>query len=95
MATVKWLPEALADIERLHSFLREKNPEAAQRAAKVILEGARLLKKSPHIGRPMPDDFGRRELFMAFGASAYVLRYVKEDADTIVIIRVWHGKESR
>ena len=95
MPTVKWLPEALADIERLHSFLNSKNPEAAARAATAILGGARLLKTTPRIGRPMPDETNRRELFMAFGAGAYVIRYIPEDVDTVVVIRVWHSREDR
>ncbi|MBI3624040.1 type II toxin-antitoxin system RelE/ParE family toxin [Candidatus Saccharibacteria bacterium] len=95
MVTVKWLPEALADIERLHSFLNDKDPEAAARAARAILQGARLLKTTPHIGRPMPDETSRREQFVAFGAGAYVLRYMQEDEKTVVVIRVWHSREDR
>ena len=95
MTTVKWLPEAIADIERLHSFLKVKSPEAASRAAKTVLKGAILLKSRPHIGRPMPDETARRELFIPFGAGAYVLRYMQEDKDTVVVIRVWHSREDR
>ncbi|MEW6735854.1 MAG: type II toxin-antitoxin system RelE/ParE family toxin [Acidobacteriota bacterium] len=95
MSQIKWLPEALADVERLHVFLKEKNLEAAARAARTILEGAELLKTSPRIGRPMPDESGRRELFVSFSAGAYVLRYMQEDEDTVVIIRVWHSREKR
>jgi len=42
----------------------------------------------------MEDDTGRRELFIPFGASAYVLRYRIHD-DTLVVIRVWHSREER
>ena len=75
---IKWLPEALADVDRLHAFLHKKNPEAATRAAKAILAGAELLKSNPFIGRPMQDDTDRRELFISFGAGSYVLRYMME-----------------
>ena len=37
MAELKWLPEALGDLERLFAFLREKNPSAAARAAQTFL----------------------------------------------------------
>ena len=74
MAEVKWLPEALDDLERLFAFLREKNPAAAARAAQTILDGADLLLTSPRLGRPMPDRTQRRELFLPFASSAYVLR---------------------
>lgn len=92
---IRWLPEALTDVERLHTFLYDKNSEAAGRAAATILEGARLLKISPRIGRPMPDETGRRELIMAFGAGAYVIRYCLQSDTTVVIIRVWHNREDR
>lgn len=93
--TVRWLPEALSDIERLHLFLHDKNPEAAARAAAVILKGAMMLKATPRIGRPMPDETGRRELFLSFGSGAYVLRYMQESDDTVVVIRVRHSREDR
>jgi plasmid stabilization system protein ParE len=92
---IKWLPEALADVERLHAFLHEINPDAAARAASAILDGAGFLKSMPDIGRPMDDDTGRREWFIPFGAGAFVLRYMWDKNDTVVIIRVWHSKENR
>jgi plasmid stabilization system protein ParE len=95
MPEVKWLPEALDDLERLFAFLREKNPDAAARAAQAILDGANLLVTSPRLGRPMPDKTGRRELFVPFASGAYVLRYIVEREDTAVIIRVWHSRELR
>jgi plasmid stabilization system protein ParE len=95
VVSVKFLPQALADIERLYAFLDSKSPEAAAKAAAIILDGAKLLQSMPRIGRPMPDETGRRELFMAFRAGAYVLRYMQEGDHTIVIIRVWHSREYR
>jgi plasmid stabilization system protein ParE len=92
---VKWLPEALADVDRLHKFLKQKHPEAAARAARTILDGDDLLANNPDLGRPMDDDTGRRELFLAFGSGAYVLRYKHDTDRTPVIIRVWHSREQR
>ena len=94
MSQIVWLPEALADVERLHGFLLGKDAGAAARAAAVILDGVRNLKKHPQLGRPMPDETGRRELFVAFGAGAYVLRYMHH-GDTVVVVRVWHSRENR
>jgi plasmid stabilization system protein ParE len=92
---IKWLPEALADIELLYIFLHKKSPDAAMRAAKAILAGAELLKANPSIGRPMQDNTDRREWFIPFGAGSYVLRCMLESDETAVIIRVWHSRESR
>jgi plasmid stabilization system protein ParE len=95
MGRLKWLPEAIQDFERLYFFLLDKDVEAANKAASNILGGSNLLKTSPRIGRPMPDDGDRRELFIAFGAGAYVMRYKLEDENTVVVIRVWHSRENR
>ncbi|MES2970837.1 MAG: type II toxin-antitoxin system RelE/ParE family toxin [Patescibacteria group bacterium] len=92
---LRWLPEAVSGVERLYAFLNGKSPASANRAAETILRGVELLKTTPRLGRPMPDETGRRELFMAYGAGAYVLRYMYADGDTVVIIRVWHSRESR
>jgi plasmid stabilization system protein ParE len=92
--TPLWLPAALQDIERLYEFLVEKDPSAAARAMEIVLEGAQRLQDMAEIGRPMNDDTGRRELFLPFGAGAYVLRY-RLAGETLVIIRVWHSREHR
>ena len=89
-----WLPEAVEDLERLFEFLVEKSPDAAVRAIETIRGGAAQLEEFGDIGRPMAGDAGRRrELFIPFGAGKYVLRYRKHK-ETIVVIRVWHGRES-
>lgn len=90
---VEWLPEAAKDVERLHAFLELKNKRAASNAVKCILDGINILKNSPNIGRPMDDETGRRELFLPYGAGAYVLRY-KTTNEVVVIIRAWHSKEN-
>ena len=89
-----WLPEARDDIERLFNFLLEVNPAAAQRAVRLIQSGAQRLLDYPQIGQPMDDDSGRRELYLPFGAGSYVLRY-RMDGQSVVVIRVWHGREHR
>ena len=91
---VAWLLQAQDDIKRLYDFLFEKAPVAAERAVRAIQLGARKLVDFPHIGRPMGDETERRELFIPFGAGAYVLRYRIHSA-TIIVIRVWHSREAR
>lgn len=94
MSKVVWLPEALEDVQRLRLFLLDKNPIAAARAGKVLQDGTKLLASFPETGTSMNDGTDRRELFLPFGASSYVLRYII-DGQTVVIVRVWHGKENR
>lgn len=91
-AKVVWRERALADIDRLYDFLFSKNERAATKAARVILQSSSLLEESPRSGRPMADGTRRRELFISFGASYYVLRYFLS-GDILVIVRVWHGRD--
>ncbi len=87
-----WLRETQSDIQRLHEFLLDKDPRAAERA---IQYNAQQLLEHPRLGKDMGDDSRRRELIIPFGAGAYVLRYRLQGDDTIVIMRVWHSREAR
>lgn len=91
---LRWLLAASQDVERLYDFLAEKSPDAAARAMELILNGAESLESMPEMGKPMNDETGRRELYLPFGASTYILRY-KLDGAAIIIIRVWHSREIR
>ena len=84
---------AIADVERLHEFLSEKDNSAAQRAAGAIDDAVRSLLDFPQRGRPS-GIAGVRELIVPFGQSAYVVRYAYL-AGRDVILRVWHGREER
>ena len=92
---MKWLPEALSDFEGLHDFVYSHSPDAAARAAQLLLDGVQMLRATPMLGRSMPDDSGRRELFLPFGAGAYVVRYRLQTPEIVVIIRIWHNRENR
>ena len=94
MPRLIWSPAALRDVERLHGFLAEKNPEAARRAAKSIREGMQILRDQPSVGRPVEDmepEF--REWFITFGDSGYVALY-RFDGETAVILAVRHQREA-
>ena len=73
-------------------FLKSKNPLAAQRAAKRILEGVLILQDNPGMGMPVEELIPYRDLKLAFGSGEYIIRY-REEADRIVIVRVRHNKE--
>jgi hypothetical protein len=52
-----------------------QSPISARNAVVCIKAAARQLSDFPDLGRGMGDDSGRREIFAAFGAGAYALRY--------------------
>ncbi|EBV6489485.1 type II toxin-antitoxin system RelE/ParE family toxin [Salmonella enterica subsp. enterica serovar Anatum] len=94
MSQVIFAPAAIRDLERLREFLRPKNPAAAERAAKAIIQGVQALGELPRIGRPiedMPEEF--RDWLIDFGDSGYVARY-RIDGDTVVVLAIRHQKEA-
>jgi len=90
------LDKADEDLERLFEFLEEKNPLAAQKAMLAIDEGIKTLLQSPYIGATQRKNPAQREHYVTFGRASYVLRYrIDEAKDTLVVIRIWHSRESR
>jgi plasmid stabilization system protein ParE len=47
-----WTPRALADLDRPHRFLAERDRDAARRAVRAIRDGMRLIEAHPETGRP-------------------------------------------
>lgn len=89
---IVWLPGATRDVNRLRNFIQSKNPRAAHRAAKRILEGVKVLQGNPEAGAPVENLMDYRDLLLAFGAGEYIIRY-REEINRIVIVRVRHSKE--
>ena len=86
---------AAADLERLCSFLAKGDPAAACRAAATLESAIQSLDTLPERGRPskVPN---ARELIVPFGRSGYVVRYrYSVERHEVVVLRVWHGRESR
>ncbi|PMR74477.1 type II toxin-antitoxin system RelE/ParE family toxin [Billgrantia endophytica] len=94
MPQVIFSPAAVRDLERLREFLRTKNPAAAERAAKAIIQGIQELGKFPHIGRPiddLPEEY--RDWLIDFGDSGYIARY-RLDGDAVVVLAIRHQREA-
>jgi plasmid stabilization system protein ParE len=88
-------PDAVADLERLRTFLADKSPAAAQRAAETIILTMQSLDTFPDRGHPI-GTAGVREVLAPFGRSAYVIRYSHlPDSDEVLILRIWHAREQR
>ena len=94
MAELKWTPQALADVQRLHRFLFDKNPDAASRAVQAIRTGVTILRDQPRIGHPAEDmDPEFREWLIPFGQSGY-LALCRLDGETVVLLAVRHAREA-
>ena len=92
MPALIWHPDALADIDRLHQFLAQRNPAAARRGAAAIIKTAGKILQHPHLGAPRAEF---REWPAKFGKRAYMLRYFILENGDVLITRVWHSREQR
>ena len=90
---IVWLPGASRDVDRLRDFIKSDNPRAAQRAAKRIIEGVKLLQENPEAGVPVENLLDYRDLMLSFGAGDYIIRYRIEMTSRVTIVRVRHSKE--
>lgn len=89
-----WSAHALRDVQRVHRFLAETNPDAAQRAIQAIRHGVKVLARQPAIGRPVDDmepEF--REWLVDFGDSGYVVMY-RFDGTSAVLLALRHQREA-
>lgn len=60
-----------------------------------MIAAVQSLTTLPERGRPAGTP-GVRELVVPFGRGGYVLRYMyRPQADEIIVLRVWHGREAR
>ena len=94
MAVVRWLPEALDDLKRLHAFIEPHSPQAASRMVDTLVEAAESLAEFPEKGRPWDLEQDFRGLPVLFGARGYIIRY-RAFEDQVIIVRVWHTLEER
>lgn len=93
MFEVIWLPTALNDLEKQFDFLNQKNPDAASRATRTILNAGASLAYTPERGTIIPDN-EQRKLRVFFGKYGYLLYYRIENQQ-VFILRIHHGRENR
>ena len=92
MLEVRFSTRSVADRDRLHVFLVELNPNAAERAMSVLARAIDDIAAFPQIGRAGPP--GYRRLLVRFGKGGYEIRY-RLYPDRAVITRIFHTREDR
>jgi plasmid stabilization system protein ParE len=93
MVEVIWLPVALEDLQKQFEFLNERNPDAASRAVRVILNASATLANFPERGT-LISGTNQRKLRVFFGKQGYLL-YYRLEGDRVFILRLHHGREDR
>ena len=82
---------AVDDLERLRAFVREHNPQAAQRIVDRLQDAATQLLNYPLIGVATDRSPDIRDLIV----DDYLVRYLVAHADRrIIVVRIWHAKEN-
>ncbi len=89
---IKYSPQSVSDLQRLHDFVAEKNPLSARKIAIEIQESVEKLKQFPNIGLPVsradnPEKI--RDLYVG----KYTLRYQIDSRELLYVLRIWHNKE--
>ena len=87
---LRFTTKALDDLERLHEFVAQRNPAAADRIRHQLLDGFRTLLEQPMAGKPVKSLPVRQWV-----VGDYVVRYLLQDDQVLIIVRIWHGKEDR
>lgn len=91
MSQIIYTEEFISDLERLYTFLNEKNSIAAQNLTKLLENKLELLATIP---KAFPF-FGEYRLYLLeFGSSGYAILYdYDETADLVILLRMKHQKE--
>ena len=89
---VRLEPLANSDLNRLRDFLDAFAPDVAERAARILRDGINGLASFPDRGLSIEGD--RREIYLPFGDSGYVVQY-RVDPGVVVVARIFHMREHR
>lgn len=89
---VEWRPSALEDRDAIIEYLEPLDPHAAVNLLQALILAGDSLTLFPYRGRPGLAA-GTRELVAVW---PYLIVYeIDDDADTVSILRIWHGAQDR
>ena len=75
-------------------ILRDSHPTLAAAVAREIIAKAQVLSEHPYLGSAMPNRPEYRRLVMQVLNASYLFEY-HVDHERIVMLRVFHSRESR
>ena len=89
---IRWTAEARSDLARLYECLALSNVAAAARAVQLLQAAPARVRDHPRLGSRL-DRYAPREVRRLF-IGDYELRY-EIQADTIIVLNLWHTREDR
>ncbi len=88
---IRWTPAAAADLEHIHEYLKDHDPQYRQPTLRKLYEAIASLKRWPQRGRLGRED-GTREL--SFTPLPYLAVYrVREKS--IEVLRIYHAAQDQ
>ena len=91
---VEWSLDALADLNRFAAFLHDQFPELATRIAGELVARTDVLRRHPQLGRRLAHRDEYREIVLTVLGGTYALQY-RYDGSSVLMLRVFHGRERR
>jgi toxin ParE1/3/4 len=79
--------DALVDLEIILDYIRDDNPDAADRFGTALLNHVEVLQSFPRIGVPVPGRPGIRKLLHT---PIRVYYRIREDPGLIEVLHFWH-----
>lgn len=91
---LRYSKRARRQLENIHNYIHQRNPEAATRVIARIQRSANLLVDFPSLG-PHGVIAGTRELVVVGLPYIIVYRPAKDDAAMIDILGIYHSAQDR
>jgi plasmid stabilization system protein ParE len=80
--------DALADLEDIFEWSREKHPKTTERFADDLFDHIELLQAFPHLGAPVK---GHPQIRQLLHSPLYIYYRLDESRGAIEILHFWHS----
>jgi plasmid stabilization system protein ParE len=80
--------DALADLEEIFEWSREKHPETTEQFADDLFDYIELLQSLPYMGAPIK---GHPQIRRLLHSPLYIYYRLDEDRGAIEILHFWHS----
>lgn len=90
---IRFSPQSVADLKRLHDFLVCHDPQVARTTALNLQSAITRFAEQPRMGRVVEGLESAGEV-REFVFGRYVVRYLVR-TEAVYVLRIWHAREER